>query len=869
MAGSQARGAAAAVMSGWPHLAPLRWTADERRRHYAEDSWASEDLWRLLERNAARYPAREAYADRDERLTFADLLRRAGAVALGLRERGVGTGDVVAVQLPNSVEYAVLRFAVSGVGGVLLSLPPDSEPVIVADLVARTGAQVYVAGAAVSPAIRTALGDDAVVVGVGAGLPEAELLDRLAANPAGPGELAGGDADAVDLLMGTSGTTGTPKLVMRTANSFLAMSRAVVDRIGLASDDTLMIAAPAAQGIGYMHAIADAAVTGCRVILPDRFDSGVLLEMLERERVSTLVTVPTIAIRLLADPRLDATDLSALRCYQSGGAKLPPQTATELEDRCDCQVLNMYGSLDVGIPTMTAPRTDPPDIRHHTVGTPVRGVELNVVAADGNPLPPGEVGEIAMRGPNTAIGYYADDEGTRRTFDAEGWGRFGDLGTIGADGRLRVVGRIKDVIIRGGRNISAGEIEEVARSHPAVVDAAAVATPDPELGERCVLFVVTHDAALDLAAVTSFLADRGVAKYKWPEHLVTVDELPQDAQGKAQVGAARVALRTLRHGGAMTLRTIGTTIPGVFPVRAYDPGEIRAAAEVADEHFDGLWTGDHLIFRCPILNPVVSLGSVALLTRRVCLGFGILHVTVREVIATAKALSTLDYLAGGRVLVGVGAGGEMPAEFAATGVPITQRGRRANESIEALRVLWQPGPASYAGKYLRFDDVALRPGPARPGGPPIWVGGRGKPALRRAARLGDAWFALFVTPHSLGRRRTFLAEEAERLGRPPVKTAFHLPTCLADSHRAATEALAGFYRGVSPAQDPYDFEPFWAAAGSTQQLVDRVGAFVEAGVEDVVLAPPGPDFLGQLARVAEAVPALRAAFGDRLTAGAT
>ena len=539
MAGDRGRGSAAAVMSGWPLLAPHRWSADERRRHHAEGTWSTEDLWRLLSRNAADHPEREAYVDRDGRITFAELLRWSGAVALGLRERGVGVGDVVAVQLPNWVEYAVLRFAVSGLGAALLSLPPDGEPDAVAALVARTGARAYVTRADVPPAVRAALPAGAVVVGVRAALPDAESLDRLGAGAAAPGEIVGGDADAVDLLMGTSGTTGTPKLVMRTANSFLAMSRAVVERIGLSGDDTLMIAAPAAQGIGYMHAVVDAALTGCRVILPDRFDAGSLLDTLERERVSTLVTVPTVAIRLLADPRLDTTDLSALRCYQSGGAALPPQTAAELEARGDCQVLNMYGSLDVGIPTMTAPRTDPPEIRHQTVGDPVRGVELRVVSADGDALPPGEVGEVVMRGPNTAIGYYDDDEGTARTFDRDGWGHFGDLGAIGADGRLRIVGRLKDVIIRGGRNISASEVEDAARRHPSVVDAAAVAAPDPELGERCVLFVVSRDPALDLAAVTGFFAGRGVAKHKWPERLIAVDELPLDAQGKVRKAVLR------------------------------------------------------------------------------------------------------------------------------------------------------------------------------------------------------------------------------------------------------------------------------------------------------------------------------------------
>jgi acyl-CoA synthetase (AMP-forming)/AMP-acid ligase II len=530
-------------MSGWPHLAHHRWSEPERRRHYAEGTWGPHDLWRYLLRHAERHPDREAYVDRDERLSFADLRRRSAALAFALRERGARTGDVVAVQLPNWVEYPIARFAVSAAGCALLSLPPDAESDAVAGLIAHTGARVLVTRSAVAPVVRAALGDGALVVAVREEIPDAVPLDRFVTATAGETgryeELPGGDADAVDLLMGTSGTTGTPKLVMRTANSFLAMSRAVVDRIGLDAGDALMIAAPAAQGIGYMHAIADAALTGCRVILPDRFDAGSLLAALERERVSTLVTVPTVAIRMLADPRLDRTDLSSLRCYQSGGAPLPPQTAAELEDRCGCQVLNMYGSLDVGIPTMTAPRTDPPDVRHHTVGATVRGVELRVVAADGTPLPPGEVGEVVMRGPNTAIGYYADDEGTARTFDPAGWGHFGDLGVIDADGRLRIVGRLKDVIIRGGRNISASEVEAAARQHPDVVDAAAVAAPDPELGERCVLFVVTTDPELDLAAVTGFLRERAVAKYTWPERLVVVDELPLDPQGKVRKSVLR------------------------------------------------------------------------------------------------------------------------------------------------------------------------------------------------------------------------------------------------------------------------------------------------------------------------------------------
>ena len=202
---------------------------------------------------------------------------------------------------------------------------------------------------------------------------------------------------------------------------------------------------------------------------------------------------------------------------------------------------------------MTSPRTDPSPARHTTVGRVVEATEFCLVGLDGTPAPPGETGEIVIRGANTAVGYFADPQGTSRAFDAEGWGHLGDLGWVDTAGYLRLSGRLKDVIIRGGHNVSAVEVEAVAREHPAVLDAAAVGYADPELGERCAIFVVlVAGLTLDLAGLTGFFGEQGVPKREWPERLEVVPEFPMDAQGKVRKAQLRESLAALGRRSAAT-----------------------------------------------------------------------------------------------------------------------------------------------------------------------------------------------------------------------------------------------------------------------------------------------------------------------------
>jgi probable F420-dependent oxidoreductase len=304
----------------------------------------------------------------------------------------------------------------------------------------------------------------------------------------------------------------------------------------------------------------------------------------------------------------------------------------------------------------------------------------------------------------------------------------------------------------------------------------------------------------------------------------------------------------------MTGLSIGSTLPGAFATGRYAPADFAAAAAILDEAFDIAWTGDHLLWHYPILDPIVTLSSAALVTERVRLGTGILHVPIRPVLQTAKSLASLDYLSGGRLVVGAGVGGENDREFDAVGVPVTERGARTDEALQAFRALWRDERASFHGRFCSFDDVELLPRPVQPGGPPIWVGGRTPAALRRAARH-DGWLALFMSPDAIRRNLATIAELRD--GRP-FEAAIHLPACVGGAE--ARERFARFY-GHQPDTPPERFARYWVT-GSPAEIVDTVGRYVDAGIRHVVLAPPGPEFVAQLETLAtDVVGELRRAFG--------
>jgi probable F420-dependent oxidoreductase len=291
-------------------------------------------------------------------------------------------------------------------------------------------------------------------------------------------------------------------------------------------------------------------------------------------------------------------------------------------------------------------------------------------------------------------------------------------------------------------------------------------------------------------------------------------------------------------------------IPGGLP----DPGRFRAVAELAEElGYDSIWAGEHLSFHNPILDLGVALATFAAVTDRILLGAGVVLLPLRHPSLVAKQAASLDYVSGGRLLLGVGVGGEGPKDFEAAGVPVAERGARADESIAALRALFGDGPASFAGRFYRFEDVSIRPAPAQPGGPPILVGGRSSAAQRRAGTLGDGWLPYLVSPRRFAEGLERVRAHADAAGRDPARLlpAVVLFALVGDEGEATREeARLHLSRRYGMQFEPYQIEKL-CIAGTPAECVGRMREYAEAGVRHFCLNPcaAGDDFVEQCRRL--------------------
>ena len=268
---------------------------------------------------------------------------------------------------------------------------------------------------------------------------------------------------------------------------------------------------------------------------------------------------------------------------------------------------------------------------------------------------------------------------------------------------------------------------------------------------------------------------------------------------------------------------------------------LDAAADAEDAGYDSVWAGDHISFHNPILECLVALAAFAGCTRRVTLGAGVLLLPLRHPAVVAKQITSLDYLSEGRVILGVGVGGEGDKDFEAVGISPRERGARADDAIAALRALFASDVATYDGRFVQFAEVTLAPRSPRPAGPPIWIGGRADAALRRAGRTGDGWLAYMASPRRFAEGLAVIRAEAERGGRhrDAVVPAVLLPTCVDTSadtaRRLVQEHLAARYARPFPDHVVTSY----CLAGTVAQVVDRLHQYVQAGARHVVFVPAG------------------------------
>jgi cyclohexanecarboxylate-CoA ligase len=416
------------------------------------------------------------------------------AVAGGLRELGVRKGDVVGWQLPNVSDAALLYRACWRVGAV-------------------AGPVHHQAGAADVARMRTIL-DAAEFFDADRPLPRGAPLDR---SPARPADLA--------VVLFTGGSTGEPKAVLHTHRGLAHKAITMVGVHGLDARDAVLMPAPLAHVSGLLNGVLVPGAAGMRTVLMAKWDPERAMQLVLDERITFMVGPPTFFVQLMAAPGFGPEAVDPLRLVSSGGAGVTPAFVEEASARLGARVKRSYGSTEA--PTITSSGARDPVARAaETDGRPVGECELRL-APDG---------ELLVRGPELFAGY-ADAEQTRAAV-TRGWLATGDLATIDRDGWLTIVGRKKDVIIRGGENIAAGEVEELLVAHPAVREAVAVGYPDARYGERVCAFVLA-DPSFDLEACRAWFEARGVARFKTPEQLVQVDAFPVLAAGKVDRAALR------------------------------------------------------------------------------------------------------------------------------------------------------------------------------------------------------------------------------------------------------------------------------------------------------------------------------------------
>jgi len=523
---------------------------DLRRRWHAEGIYGRETLNDVWLSGSLRYPDRyqEFYsAERPtRRLTLAERHELARAYAARLQHLGIRRGDVVAVQMPGWWEASVLSQAIIAAGATLLPILHHNGPADVAFVLAKAKARMLIVPERAQNvdylARLEALGstpdlEHVLVVGErrqGRSLNWSDFLAR----PSDAFELPEVDADDVCVLLFTSGTTSQPKGVRHTHNSIIAESRTFGRRLDPANP-LILVTAPYGH-IGSVLDLARGPLTGVSTVVRDRWDAAECLDLISRCRPSSMTGVPFQMLTLLQLVDQGLGDISSLKTFGLGATSISPEHVHLLE-KYGIRGSRGYGSTEH--PTISgAEPGDPLEKRATTDGRLMPNVEVKLVDDDGQVVPPGQPGELASRGPDLFVGYI-DEQQDRDVFLPGGWFLTGDIVVRDAEGYISVVDRKKDIIIRGGENLSSKEIEDALAAHPAVMEAAAVGIPDAMYGEKVCAFVTLRDGqGLTLEAARAHFVQLGLAKLKMPERLEIVAELPRTPQGKIRKVDLRAAV---------------------------------------------------------------------------------------------------------------------------------------------------------------------------------------------------------------------------------------------------------------------------------------------------------------------------------------
>jgi non-ribosomal peptide synthetase component E (peptide arylation enzyme) len=523
-------------------MRPVRYNEQEIQKYLSEGWWDQTTYFDYWQANAEKWPDREAVVDSlGTRMTWSEAVKLTNRIALALvNELDLEKDDRVVIQLPNMVEHILARLACERAG--LISMPLMTtyrEGEVSAILKAAEAKAIIIVKEyrkfdhyEMLKSIKHELPNLKHIIVVGKDVPDdcvslGGILNRPLETQYSLTALDARKMDTVEVnyLVTSSGTTGLPKIAERCIARDAWAAKHHIKNWKITSDDVVMALAPIAGAPGGVPTYEVSPIAGAKMVLEYQYREEDTLKFIKQEKATVVALVPTQLAWLLQLP-LEKYDLSSLRVIRTSGGLLPPALAQEAEERLKVPILGTYGSRDAGS-ICGVPIWATEEQRYTTVGKPYVGNEIKITGDDGKPVPKGEIGLLNFRGPGCTIGYYQDQEKTKEVFDDEGWAVPGDLVMLDENGFLKIVGRKKDIIIRGGQNIYPKEIEDFLIAHPKVVEAAVVPMPDAQLGEKACAFVVLKKGqTFTLGEMVSYLKTKKIAMFKLPERLEIVDALP-------------------------------------------------------------------------------------------------------------------------------------------------------------------------------------------------------------------------------------------------------------------------------------------------------------------------------------------------------
>lgn len=525
----------------------LQTPAPHHRRFAGSGCWIDRTVGELARDLAMVEPDTVVFPGDPAQPTYAALASEGEALAVSLVELGLRPGDVVSFQTPNWIEAAVINLACAMAGFVINPIVPIYRDAEVRQMLADCGAKAFFFAESfrgydfaamverirgVLPMLRHAVpvrgaggGYEALVAG-GRG----RRLDTPRVNPG-----------SVKMVLYTSGTTGRPKGVLHDHNTLARAVFAGATHWGIEPGDAMLMPSPVTHVSGYANGLEKPFLVGTRTVLMENWNADEALALIERHQIRGTVAATPFLQELVTRARAAGTTLPSLKFFACGGAAIPPEIIRGANAHFGRSVaFRVFGASEVPLVTLGYPRDAE---RAATTDGAIIDYDVRVVDDDGHDVPAGGEGELLARGPAMFLGY-ADEGQTHEAIDEQGYFRTGDIGTVSTDGALLVTGRKKDLIIRGGENISAKEIEDVLHRHPMVAEASVVAMPHNRLGEGVCAFVIARPgAAPDFDTLVAFVAASGLAPQKRPERIEFVAELPRTASGKIRKDLLRDTIR--------------------------------------------------------------------------------------------------------------------------------------------------------------------------------------------------------------------------------------------------------------------------------------------------------------------------------------